>query len=118
MQKGGAEPRRANKGGETGDDALNREQRIKTDSSVSCLGEVKNAGITDRSGVIREVTCPAGWRYCSAHGERCPAAGGTRFRHLQTERSHLGGDILTIVSGVILNMSTHDSHTACVSDTR
>ena len=46
-----------------------------------------------------------------------PAAGGTRFRHLQTEWSHLEGDILTIISGVILNMSTHDSHTACVSDT-
>ena len=45
-------------------------------------------------------------------------AGYVFFRHLQTERSHLGGDILTIVSGVILNMSTHDSHTACVSDTR
>lgn len=46
-----------------------------------------------------------------------PAAGETRFQHLQTEQSHLGGDILTILSGVILNMSTHDSHPACVSDT-
>lgn len=47
-----------------------------------------------------------------------PAAGGTHFQHLQTKQSHLGGDILMILSGVILNMSTHDLHTACVSDTR
>jgi len=70
LRRGGAEPHRANEGGETGDDALHGEQGIKTDSRVSHLGEVKNAGVTDRSGVIREVMCRAGGRYCRAHRER------------------------------------------------
>ena len=66
----GCRTSQANEGGETGDDALHGEQGIKTDSRVSRLGEVKNAGVTDRSGVIREVMCRAGGRYCSAYRER------------------------------------------------
>lgn len=85
-------------------------KRIKTDSRVFLSGgEVKNAGITDD----RYQNTARGMEILQCTQRKMSRCGGTCFQHLQTEQSHLGGDILTIVSGVILNMSTHDSHCLC-----